>query len=43
MHYGMYAFSKDIYSPTIVPKNPKVQIGQRSRLSTVSELYLFVD
>ena len=33
MHYGMYDFAKDPTKPTIIPKQPGVQIGQRNGLS----------
>ncbi|PNF39872.1 hypothetical protein B7P43_G01959 [Cryptotermes secundus] len=33
MHYGRYAFSKDYRSPTIIPRNPAANIGQRRGFS----------
>lgn len=35
MHYGAYAFSKGKGLPTILPKNPNQQIGQRRDFSLV--------
>jgi hypothetical protein len=36
MHYGRYAFSKDYRSPTIIPRNPAANIGQRRGFSEVN-------
>ncbi|XP_012228137.1 zinc metalloproteinase nas-4-like [Linepithema humile] len=33
MHYSMTAFTKDKTLPTIIPKTPNVEIGQRNHLS----------
>ncbi|XP_063233842.1 zinc metalloproteinase nas-4-like [Bacillus rossius redtenbacheri] len=33
MHYGMFAFSKDRRSPTILPKRPNTPLGQRRGFS----------
>ncbi|XP_069698082.1 zinc metalloproteinase nas-15-like isoform X2 [Periplaneta americana] len=38
MHYGRYAFSKDYRSPTIVPRNPAANIGQRRGFSEIDLL-----
>jgi len=35
MHYGKYAFSQGGNRPTIVPKDPHAQIGQRRGFSKV--------
>ena len=35
MHYGTHAFSRDGISPTIIPKEKNVYIGQRTKLSKI--------
>jgi Astacin (Peptidase family M12A). len=39
MHYGRYAFSRDNRSPTIIPRNPAANIGQRRGFSEVNLNY----
>ena len=38
MHYSGYAFAEDSSSPTIIPKESEVTIGQRTELSAKDAL-----